>query len=101
MNILIRGVRFSMRIGRANCVKDVLEPKADSTDPKDFFYLGDADPDRVRIKTHIHIAELLSHPYPKLTVQCSALQITDEEIKEFILEHCSAAFHPVSGFALL
>ena len=52
MNILIRGVRFSMRIGRANCVKGVLEPKADSTDPKDFFYLGDADPDRVRIKTH-------------------------------------------------
>jgi choline dehydrogenase len=57
MNILIRGVRFSMRIGRANCVKDVLEPKADSTDPKDFFYLGDADPDRVSIKSHTHIAE--------------------------------------------
>jgi choline dehydrogenase len=48
MNVLIRGVRFSMRIGRADCVKDILEPKADSTDTKDFFYMGDADPDRVR-----------------------------------------------------
>jgi len=51
MNVLIRGVRFSMRIGRANCVKNVLEPKADSTDTKDFFYMGDADPDRVRVST--------------------------------------------------
>ncbi|KAH9958741.1 GMC oxidoreductase [Russula dissimulans] len=68
MNVLIRGVRFSMRIGRADCVKDILEPKADSTDTKDFFYMGDADPDRV----------------------------TDEEIKEFIRSHCSAAFHPTS-----
>jgi len=48
MNVLIRGVRFSMRIGRAKCVKDILEPRADSTDTKDFFYMGDADPDRVR-----------------------------------------------------
>jgi len=65
MNILIRGVRFSMRIGRANCVKNVLEPKANSTDTKDFFYLGDADPDRVRVKIHTHIAGILSHRYPK------------------------------------
>ena len=65
MNILIRGVRFSMRIGRTNCVKNVLEPKADSTDTKDFFYLGDADPDRVRIKSHTHIARILSHQYPQ------------------------------------
>ena len=48
MNMLIRGVRFAMRIGRAECVKGVFEPKADSTDTKDFFYMGDADPDRVR-----------------------------------------------------
>ncbi|KAH9966190.1 GMC oxidoreductase [Lactifluus volemus] len=68
MNVLIRGVRFSMRIGRANCVKGVLEPKADSTDTNDLFYAGDADPDR----------------------------ITDEEIKQFILAHCAAAFHPTS-----
>ena len=47
MNVLVRGVRFSMRIGRANCVKNIVEPKADSTDTKDFFYMGDADPDRV------------------------------------------------------
>jgi choline dehydrogenase len=49
MNVLIRGVRFSMRIGRANCVKGVLEPKADSTDTNDLFYAGDADPDRVEL----------------------------------------------------
>lgn len=48
MNVLIRGVRFSMRIGRANCARGIIEPKADSTDTKDFFYMGDADPDRVR-----------------------------------------------------
>ena len=48
MNVLIRGVRFAMRIGRAECAKGVLEPKADSTDTKDIFYMGDADPDRVR-----------------------------------------------------
>lgn len=48
MNVLIRGVRFAMRIGRAECAKGVFEPKADSTDTKDFFYMGDADPDRVR-----------------------------------------------------
>ena len=48
MNVLIRDVRFAMRIGRAECAKGVFEPKADSTDTKDFFYMGDADPDRVR-----------------------------------------------------
>jgi hypothetical protein len=48
MNVLIRGVRFVMRIGRAECAKGVFEPKADSTDTKDFFYMADADPDRVR-----------------------------------------------------
>jgi len=42
MNVLVRGVRVSMRVGHANCVK------TDSTDAKDFFYMGDADPDRVR-----------------------------------------------------
>ncbi|KAH9968390.1 GMC oxidoreductase [Russula compacta] len=68
MNVLIRGVRFSMRIGRTNRVKNILEPKADSTDASDFFHMGDADPD----------------------------QITDEEIKEFIRAHCTAAFHPTS-----
>jgi hypothetical protein len=51
MNVLIRGVRFSMRIGRANSVKNALEPKADSTDANDLFYMGDADPDRVRAST--------------------------------------------------
>jgi len=68
MNVLVRGVRFSMRIGRTERVKGILAPKADSADKKDFFYMGDADPDR----------------------------ITDEEIKEFIRSHCSAAFHPTS-----
>ncbi|KAH9003786.1 GMC oxidoreductase [Lactarius hatsudake] len=68
MNTLVRGVRFSMRIGRTESVKGVLGPKADSADKEDFFYMGDADPDR----------------------------ITDEEIKEFIRSHCSAAFHPTS-----
>ncbi|KAF8487360.1 GMC oxidoreductase [Russula ochroleuca] len=68
MNVLVRGVRFSMRVGRANSAKNVFEPKADSIDTKDFFYMGDADPDR----------------------------ITDEEIKEYIRGHCSAAFHPTS-----
>ena len=48
MNVLVRGVRFSMRVGRAQCAKNVFEPKADSTDTDDFFYMGDADPDRVR-----------------------------------------------------
>ena len=52
MNVLIRGVRFSMRIGRANSVKNALEPKADSTDTNDLFYMGDADPDRVRVSQH-------------------------------------------------
>ena len=47
MNVLVRGVRFSMRIGRTTRVKGVLEPKADSADKKDLFYMGDADPDRV------------------------------------------------------
>lgn len=53
MNVLIRGVRFCMRIGRANCVKGVIEPKADSTDTNDLFYAGDADPDRVELLSHI------------------------------------------------
>jgi choline dehydrogenase len=50
MNVLIRGVRFSMRIGRTNCVKGIIEPKADSNDIQDRFYMGDADPDQV----HLH-----------------------------------------------
>jgi hypothetical protein len=64
MNVLIRGVRFSMRIGRAECAKGVLEPKADSSDTKDFFYMGDADPDRVRT-----ISLLLFRPRPFLFLQ--------------------------------
>jgi len=55
MNVLVRGVRFSMRIGRANCVKNIVEPKADSTDTKDFFYMGDADPDRVCTGLYSHL----------------------------------------------
>jgi choline dehydrogenase len=56
MNILIRGVKFSMRIGRANCVKGIIEPKADSTDIQDPFYIGDADPDRVHPPLHLFIS---------------------------------------------
>jgi hypothetical protein len=53
MNLLVRGVRFSMRVGRAQCAKNAFEPNADSTDTKDFFYMCDADPDRVRAISHI------------------------------------------------
>lgn len=60
MNVLIRGVRLAMRLGRAECVKGVFEPKADSTDTKDFFYMGDADPDRVRTTSLL----LLFSPLP-------------------------------------
>ncbi|KAI9435467.1 GMC oxidoreductase [Lactarius indigo] len=60
MNLLVRGVRFSMRIGRAERVKGVLEPKADSVDKEDFFYMGDADPDRVRTQSHHPFCN--SHP---------------------------------------
>jgi choline dehydrogenase len=48
MNLLIRGVRFTMRVARAEHGKGVFDLKADSTDTEDFFYMGDADPDRVR-----------------------------------------------------
>jgi len=51
MNVLIRSVRIAMRIGRTECTKGIFEPKADSADNKDFFYMGDADPDRVRTIT--------------------------------------------------
>ncbi|KAN0142076.1 GMC oxidoreductase [Lactarius tabidus] len=68
MNVLVRGVRFTMRISRTERVKGILEPKANSADKNDFFYMSDADPDR----------------------------ITDEEIKEYIHSHCSGAFHPTS-----
>ncbi|KAI0270491.1 GMC oxidoreductase [Gloeopeniophorella convolvens] len=68
MAVLVRGVRFAQRLGRSRAFAGVLEPRADSTDPKDLFYMGDADPAR----------------------------ITDEEIKDYIRAHCSAAFHPTS-----
>jgi len=64
MNVLVRGVRFSMRIGRVNCVKNIIEPKADSTDTKDFFYMGDADPDRVRTGLYSHLTWILSPRCP-------------------------------------
>jgi hypothetical protein len=61
MNVLVRGVRFSMRVGRADNAKNVFEPKADSIDTKDFFYMGDADPDRVRtISSPLHLTPNLS-----------------------------------------
>ncbi len=98
MNALIRGVRFAMRIGRAECAKGVFEPKGDSTDTKGIFYMGDADPDRVRL---IYLL-LISPPFLTAGADLFAIawyvQITDEEIKEYILAHCSAAFHPVSSF---
>jgi hypothetical protein len=99
MNVLIRGVRFCLRVGRANCVKNILEPKPDSTDAKEFFQLGDADPDRVRMITYqIFHSQVLSPRWPRTHADCACptLQITDEEIKEYIREHCGAAFHPVS-----
>ena len=48
MNLLVRGVRLIMRIAHTECAKGIFEPKADSTDTNDTFYMGDADPDRVR-----------------------------------------------------
>jgi hypothetical protein len=60
MNVLVRGVRFCMRIGRTNCVKGILEPKADSTDTKDLFYMGDADPDRVHCQSVCFISSVLT-----------------------------------------
>jgi hypothetical protein len=90
MNVLIRGVRFAMRLGRTNCVKGVLEPKADSTDTNDLFYAGDADPDRVEL--HRSLTPSTSF---LLENTDAGLQITDEEIKQFIHAHCAAAFHPV------
>jgi hypothetical protein len=69
MNVLIRGVRLAMRVGRAECAKDVFKPKADSTDTKDFFYMGDADPDRVRTINY-SLATLL--PPPPLSLFASA-----------------------------
>ncbi|KAI0063347.1 GMC oxidoreductase [Artomyces pyxidatus] len=68
MNVLVRGVRFALHLGRTERAKGILEPKKHSTDQSDFFWPGDADPDL----------------------------ITDEEIKQFIRSHCSAAFHPTS-----
>ena len=65
MNVLVRGVRFSMRIGRTERVKGVLEPEADSADKKDFFYMGDADPDRVRIPLQLPNFLILNILLPK------------------------------------
>jgi hypothetical protein len=95
MNVLIRGVRFSMRIGRANCVKGILEPKTDSTDTKDLFYMGDADPDRVHCQPVRFVSSVLTWCHR------AALQITDEEIKEFIRSHCGTVFHPVRAIVFL
>ena len=68
MNVLVRGVRFSMRVGRAENAKNVFEPNADSIDTKDLFYMGDADPDRVRT---------ISPTSPHLIPNLSALVDTD------------------------
>ena len=49
MNILVHGVRFSMHVGSAQCgAKNVFEPKADSANTDDLFYMDGADPDGVR-----------------------------------------------------
>jgi len=64
MNVLVRGVRFCMRVGRTECVKGVLEPKADPTDEKDWFYMGDVDPDRVRIQSLFFLKPDADAPIP-------------------------------------
>ncbi len=51
----------------------------------------------VQDSTHTYLDIVSS--MPTLTYHRAASQITDEEIKEFIREHCSAAFHPVSAYS--
>lgn len=69
MNVLVRGVRFTMRICRTERVKGILEPKADSVDKKDYFYMSDADPDRVCAQSHYHLTAPL--PFYRLRTRRS------------------------------
>ncbi|KAI0651208.1 GMC oxidoreductase [Trametes meyenii] len=68
LNILIRSVRFLLRLARTPPLSDVLDLRS-STPKENLFWPGDADPD----------------------------EITDEEIKEFIRNSGQSALHPTSS----
>ncbi|KAI0327374.1 GMC oxidoreductase [Cubamyces sp. BRFM 1775] len=68
MNMLIKSIRFLLRLARTPPLLDVLDIRT-STTKGDLFWPGDADPDK----------------------------ITDDEIKEFIRDSGHSSWHPVSS----
>ncbi|KAF7791371.1 hypothetical protein EIP86_002385 [Pleurotus ostreatoroseus] len=66
LNVVARGVRFLLRLARTEPLASMLDLKPHSTDTNDFFWPGDADPDK----------------------------ITDDEIKSFIRKNALPDFHP-------
>ncbi|KAI0670235.1 GMC oxidoreductase [Trametes maxima] len=71
LNILIKSVRFLLRLARTPPLSDVLDLRS-STPKEDLFWPGDADPD----------------------------EITDDEIKEFIRNSGQSALHPTSSVCM-
>ncbi|KAI0066058.1 GMC oxidoreductase [Artomyces pyxidatus] len=67
--VVVRGMRFILRLARTERLKGILEPKPHSTDQKDIFWPGDADPD----------------------------QITDKEISDYVRDNALPIFHPTSS----
>ncbi|KAI0268887.1 GMC oxidoreductase [Gloeopeniophorella convolvens] len=68
-NVVLKGLRFVLRLGRTERMKGVLDLKPHSTDQSDLFWPGDADPD----------------------------QITDDELRAYIRDHALPIFHPTSS----
>ncbi|KAI0256392.1 GMC oxidoreductase [Lactifluus subvellereus] len=68
-NVAMKGLRFALRLARTESMKTIVDVKPHSTDQKDLFWPGDADPD----------------------------QITDDELKAFIRDHGLTIFHPTSS----
>ena len=69
---MVRAIRLALRIGRSEPLVSQLELKPHSTDKKNVFWPGDADPDI----------------------------ITDSEIEGFIRDHAETNYHPVSSLPL-
>lgn len=65
---MVRAIRLALRIGRSEPLVSKLELKPHSTDKKDVFWPGDADPD----------------------------MITDGEIEDHIRRNAETNYHPVS-----
>lgn len=98
MDTILRGVRFVFNVTQAEPLRSLLDLRPESPNEGDYFWPGDADPNKVSLyrATHRLVAD------PRFFVSI-LLQVTDDELRAWIHRNGYPACHPVrsnsSGFS--